>query len=126
MRQKIIKVGDGKFRVNWDDVKYQKDVINLDFNPLINIFNLKQYPSYLLLHWQSRPKGLRRWGIYDGQFDQYYGCDFDKMLFQEDSVNLQLLQIDETKLLLPPSAVVLLPNQSLNYNNETIKCYKSV
>lgn len=120
MRQKIIKLDTGRFKVNWDDSKYEKDIINLDFNPIIKHFNLKQYDDYVLIHWQARPFGLRRWGFYCGKSDQYYGCDHDKAFFSSNS--FKLLQLDETKLLNPPSAVVLLANQKIHYDGEIIQC----
>jgi hypothetical protein len=120
MRQKIIKLDTGKFKINWDDSKYCKEVITLDFNPLIKRFNLAQYPTYTLIHWQARPRGLRRWGCYCGKSDQYYGCDYDKVFFHKGTI--ELLQLDELQLLNPPSAVVLLANQQLSYDGEIIKC----
>lgn len=118
MRQKVIKLGQGRFRVLWE--KLPEQAITLDFNPIIKRFNLNQYKDYVLLHWQARPHGLRRWGLYSGRADQYYGADWDKATF--DQCNIQLLQIDELGLLEPPSAVVFIPDHCVHYSGEIIKC----
>lgn len=122
MRQKIVKTGKGKFNINWDYQKYAHDVIKLDFNPIINHFNLERFSAYTLIHWQSRPKGLRRWGFYCGKSDQYYGCDHDKAFF--DNGTIELLQLDELQLLNPPSAVILLADTQVNFNGIHINCEK--
>lgn len=119
MRQKILKLSKARFNVLWDNLPEQ--LIMLDFNPLINHFNLQKYKNYILLHWQSRPRGLRRWGCYCGHSDQYYGCDYDKIVFDKNNT-IELLQLDELKLINPPSAVVLLPNQKLIYQSGMIQC----
>lgn len=121
IRQKIIKISSGRFRVLWDAQKYQNFALMLDFNPIINHFDLDNlYSDYCLLHWQARPVGLRRWGIYNRKSDQYMGCDYDKLTF--DNVVVQLLQVDELKLVQPPSAVVLLPNHCLHTNGNIVNC----
>lgn len=121
MRQKIIKLSDRRFKVWWDDAVLQRQALTLDFNSIINRFNLPQrYPDFVLLHWQARPKGLRRWGVYHYGNDQYYGTDWDKCSF--DNCTIELLQMDEMQLINPPSAVVLLPNHCVKYNGTIVKC----
>jgi hypothetical protein len=122
IRQKIIKIGKGRFRVLWNEQRYEGQAIILDFNPILQQFNLDNlYRDYCLLHWQSRPFGLRRWGIYHRTEDEYYGVDYDKVSFSNIE-GMQLLQVDETRLISPPSATVLLPNHKINRNGSLIKC----
>lgn len=113
MRQKVIKISKGQFRVFWDEKQYADQALRLDFNALIHHFKLTG--NYCLLHWQARPKGLRRWGIYDAVSDQYFGLDYDAV--QIKSCSVKLLQMDETKLQFPPSAVLWLEGQ-LHYRGE--------
>ncbi|WP_324281579.1 hypothetical protein VKI21_06865 [Cyanobacterium aponinum UTEX 3222] len=111
MKQKIIKLNKGKFQISWE--KIQGSEITLDFNPLIKHFQLEGI--YCLLHWQARPRNLRRWGIYDAVCDQYYGLDYDAVKI--NACEIKLLQIDESKTLFPPTAVLWL-NGKLNYRGE--------
>ena len=121
IRQKIIKLGEGRFRVFWDEQRYLAQALSLDFNPIIQHFKLDAlYSDFVLLHWQARPVGLRRWGMYHRKTDQYYGSDWDKVEF--DDCHISLLQIDELKLVSPPSAVVLLPNHCITREGNIVKC----
>lgn len=101
MRQKIIKEGKAQFRVFWEN--HEKQALKLDFRPLINQLQLSS-PT-VLLHWQGRPWGLRRWGVYCWESDQYYGADHDKL----DLKNLpsKTYQIPEKQFKTLPTAVII-------------------
>ena len=111
MRQIIKKIEPSCFSVWWDNLPESKLIIN--FTPIIKHFNLQNH--FVLAHWQSRPKGLRRWGLYDGISDNYYGADWDKIQTENPCNPLKFLQIDETKLTYPPSAVVLFNHSRIHY-----------
>lgn len=66
--QKIVKVHQAKFLVFWSDRPDSELII--DFNPLIDFFKLEG--NFCLIHWQAKPKGLRKWGTYDRFLDSYF------------------------------------------------------
>ena len=102
MRQVIKKINSSCFLVGWEHAPEQKLIIN--FAPIIKQNNLQNY--LVLAHWQARPKGLRRWGLYDGISDSYYGADWQKIQVSNPHHQIKFLQLDETQLNHPPSAVV--------------------
>ena len=111
MRQIIKKIQKGKFLLWWDLHPTLK--ITVDFLPLIKQFQLSN--NFVLAHWQARPKGLRRWGFYDGFSDNYYGVDYDKIEVEALCDSTRFLQMDEIKLNHPPSAVILFNNSRIDY-----------
>lgn len=76
-----------EFDIYWQGVQGSK--IHLDFNPLLESYQLEG--EYCLLHWQARPRGLRRWGIYDSATGTYTALDAPQLL---DSP-IRLLQVPE-------------------------------
>jgi hypothetical protein len=46
----------------------------VDFGPLVEALNLTG--DYCLVHWQARPRGERRWGVFscEGGEHRYQGC----------------------------------------------------
>ena len=101
----IEKLQEAKFKVSTDNVTNSN--LELDFNPIINEFKLKG--DYLLIHWQAKPKGYRRWGIYSSQSDRY---------FSVASIDLErwtgkTLQLDDATTLTVPKAVLLVHNARL-------------
>lgn len=102
MSQIIEKVGNGQFKIYWEEKP--TEIIELDFNPLIDNFNLRN-KEYLLLHWQAIPMNLRRFGVYDCFLDKYKGVDYDKISF----INTQcsLAQIPDSHYKKRPTAVIV-------------------
>ena len=98
--QVIEKIGAGKFRSYWGKVPDSE--IIMDFNPIINEFNLRG--NFCLLHWQAKPFGLRRWGVYCRNTDTYNSIDYSD--FMKSAILGSLLQIDETKHQTKPTAVI--------------------
>jgi hypothetical protein len=86
--------------------------LNMNFSPIIEQFKLAG--KYCLLHWQAKPKGLRRWGIYDGATDEYSTADWDKLELNPPQVIP--LQVDENIISSVPTAVLLLPNCKCSYD----------
>jgi hypothetical protein len=106
--QKVIKLDRGKFNISWTELHGidNKHKIVLDFKPIIETFKLSG--AFCLTHWQAKPFGKRRWGIYCSRSDNYYPTDYDQVTLP--AIQSQLLQIDETKTQFPPSAVVYYPD----------------
>jgi hypothetical protein len=100
--------GRGKFYLGWDEKP--SEPLTLDFNPIIFTFNLKG--KYLLIHWQARPKGLRKWGFYDSISDNYYSPEFRHNIQLPASVP-QFLQLTENDYKTVPTAVVYIPDASI-------------
>ena len=115
MRQKIIKLGHAQFRVFWET--YEKQELRLDFRPLLSQLNFKG--NMVILHWQGRPWGLRRWGVYCSRSDQYYGVDHDKINLNECPCDT--FQIPEKQFKTLPSAVLVFRNCTINAKGEMME-----
>ena len=113
--QKVIKLNHGIFKIFWTQNHTESIVLN--FIPLIKAFNLSQYNNYVLLHWQAKPKNLRRFGAY--QPDEYFGIDYAN--FSSEDVSCQLIQIPESNITTNPVAVLLFPNCKLFNSEEQFK-----
>ena len=101
MTKLINQKGKALFQLTTENVA--RSQIILDFNPLIRSFNLSG--NFCLLHWQSRPRGYRQWGIYSSRQDLYFSVvDFFCGLPSRS------LQIDDQKFAALPSAVIYYPN----------------
>jgi hypothetical protein len=85
--------------------------LEMDFNPLIDRFRLRG--RFCILHWQAKPKGERRWGVYDSGMDNYTSLKYDQLQLQ---VVPQLLQVDENVIKTVPTAVLMFPNSQLVKN----------
>ena len=87
----IEKIEKGKFKIQWENTP--NSLIMLDFNPLIKVYKL-EHKLGVIEHWQAIPKNLRRWGLYDVLYDNYYSVDADKILFN-NGLKIASLQIPE-------------------------------
>ena len=116
--QIVRKIAHYNFKIFWTDVKDSELLLN--FKPIIDTFKLKN--NFILLHWQAKPKYLRRWGLYYSVKDMYYPFDYYQLKFEEEKSNIRMLQINEAKWNTKPSAVILVQNVSLQItnNNELI------
>lgn len=98
MQQIIEKLERGKFYLRWESspgILYPDSEIKLDFNPLLNEFQLFNHP-YVLEHWQAKPLSYRRWGLYCCVTDAYHSVDFDKYMVS-NFVKSRALQIPDNK-----------------------------
>jgi len=103
MAQVIEKIGQSLFTAKWTE---KPDVLlKMDFKPLMQRMGLKG--KFCLLHWQAKPFGLRRWGVYQSLDDLYYPVDADKLCIKTISFPIQ---IDETTVEFPPTAVLWFRN----------------
>ena len=86
--------------------------LQMDFNPIIERFRLRG--QFCLVHWQAKPFGQRRWGVYDGGSDNY-------VAFKDHELELQVtgqpLQVDENLIKTVPTAVFWFPNSKLVKND---------
>jgi hypothetical protein len=99
-----------KFVLVWRDIQ---EHLVLDFNPIINGFYLTEYSNFVLIHWQGKPKGLRTWGMYDSQTQNYYSDSFEgnKEIYTNNQG--RLLQLNENIHKTLPTAVVCIPNYTI-------------
>lgn len=112
MRHKILRPDPQtpNFKLIWDNT--ENSLIYLDFAPLMREVNHQIGDKFAFLHWQARPKGLRRWGVYDGFTNNYYSCDADKI--EIDKVEHKLIQIDENVIRTLPTAVIYYDKVKIN------------
>ena len=85
--------------------------LQMDFNPIIDWFQLKGY--FCLLHWQAKPFGERRWGVYDSKTDSYWSLLYDQLQIRAIP---RLLQVDETTVKSVPTAVLYFSDSRLMNN----------
>lgn len=100
----VSKLESGIFKLEYKEIPDFELVMN--FNPLIERFKLK--PPFCLVHWQAKPKNQRRWGVYDGQIDNYFSVLHNKLEFNQGKS--RPLQIDEAIYTTVPTAVLLFDN----------------
>lgn len=100
--QNITKLSEAKFHIVWDEKS--EDDLTVNFNPLISTYRLKG--EFCMVHWQAKPKFLRRWGIYDSSTDSYRAFDHDKLDILI-GVQCRPLQINEGMHSTVPTAVLL-------------------
>jgi len=108
MDQNIVKVGPGRFEVYWTVAgrEIPDTRIHLDFNPLIRHSALKRGDAFVIMHWQDKPKGVRRFGAYDGRTDSYYSSANPGI----HGVVPTAFQLDENSVSTSPTAVLLFLN----------------
>lgn len=104
--QVIQKVAPQIFTSHWEQ---NGEIINgsqikLNFQPLIKQFSLTG--NYVLIHWQAKPKGLRRFGVYCST-DCYQAVDHNKLVFNDLPFSLMnAIQVDENFVRTVPTAVL--------------------
>lgn len=101
----ITKLAQAKFKLITDNVPSSELI--LDFNPIIQQFLLSG--SYLLIHWQARPKGHRQWGVYFSETDNYTSLS----AIEFNHILGKTLQLDDAKAITVPSAVIIVQNARL-------------
>jgi hypothetical protein len=102
--QTIERLAEGAFRCEWQDIPDSR--LKLNFDVIIKHFDLSG--QFCLMHWQAKPKYLRRWGIYDSVSDRYHSMDHDKIRFSS-GLTMQTLQLDESLVSTVPTAVIYYP-----------------
>ena len=106
LSQKVKRTSTGQFEVTYEHLPEFK--LALNFNPIIERFNLEG--DFCLLHWQAKPFGLRRWGIYDRAKDSYVACEWNQI---EVLKNPRCLQVDEALVTTVPTAVLCFESASV-------------
>lgn len=86
--------------------------LQMNFNPIIDWFRLRG--KFCILHWQAKPFGQRRWGIYDAGMDEYISLKYCELQLQ---VIPQLLQVDENTIKTVPTAVLYFRDSKLVKND---------
>lgn len=113
-KQIIRKASSGIFTVFWIDNLGEvipNSLINLDFNPIIKSANLIK--DFAICHYQARPKGLRKWGI-------FYEEDYFSVEKVTSSIPYETIWLDELSLTLPPNAVLVHRNCQLVFNQSEV------
>lgn len=109
-KQIIRKASQGIILLFWiDDLgeMLPDSLITLDFNPIIKAANLVK--NFAICHYQARPKGLRRWGI-------FYEEDYFSVEKVTSSIPYETIWLDESSLTFPPNAVLIHQNCQLVFN----------
>jgi hypothetical protein len=102
--QTIDRLAQAAFRCEWEDITDSR--LKLNFDVIIKHFDLSG--QFCLMHWQAKPKFLRRWGIYDSVSDRYHSSEHDQIRFSE-GLSMQTLQLDEALVSTVPTAVIYYP-----------------
>jgi hypothetical protein len=115
MTQVIERLANATFRSQWQNIP--DSTLKLNFDVLIDHFGLPDMGSFCLVHWQAKPKGLRRWGVYCRAADMYYAAD--EILFDE-GLTVETLQMDERIVKTVPTAVLFFRDAIAEQVNEKI------
>ena len=110
MKQIIRKASCGIFLLFWINESGEMlsdSLITLDFNPIIKAANLVK--NFAICHYQARPKGLRRWGI-------FYEGDYFSVEKISSALPYESICLDESDLIYPPNAVIVHRNCQLVFN----------
>ena len=110
MKQTIRKAAPGIILLFWVDNRGEllpDSSITLNFNPIIKAANLIK--NFAICHYQARPKGLRKWGIF------YEGNYFSVETVHAD-IPYETVLLDESGLDFPPNAVIVHRNCQLILN----------
>lgn len=59
------------------------------------------------MHWQAKPRGFRRWGLYDVNDDEYYSREYYQIRFNT-AVKQELIQANDNAIKENPVAVILM------------------
>jgi len=95
--------GHHRFSISWSDPSASGEAnLNLDFEPLIKAFVKKDDDDVYLIHWQARPKTIRRWGVYHVKTRTYTCADSVRII--GSSIGCQL---DESEVKTLPTAVLI-------------------
>ena len=109
-KQIIRKASQGIILLFWiDDLgeMLPDSLITLDFNPIIKAANLIN--NFAICHYQARPKGLRRWGI-------FYNSNYFSVEKISSALPYESIWLDESDLIYPPNAVLVHQNCELILN----------
>ena len=109
-KQVTRKASSGIFLLFWIDNSGEilpDSLITLDFNPIIKAANLVK--NFAICHYQARPKGLRRWGI-------FYDDDYFSVEKINSSIPYESILLNESNLVYPPNAVLIHRNCQLILN----------
>ncbi len=113
----IIECSKGKVGLSYPHLPEFE--LKMDFNPIIESFGLAG--KFCLLHWQAKPFGLRRWGVYDAGSDEYFATTWDCIDVRCSGIPLQL---DEEIIRTVPTAVLLFKQAKIEQQNylSIVKC----
>lgn len=109
----ITKIVPRQFQLVFSDEA--KTTMVLNFQPLVEAINYQR--AYTILHFQSRPKGLRQWGVYDVTNDSYTSTD-DKHLVIKKVPKAH--QIPDTPKIMPTAVLYFVDTTVIVENGYTI------
>ncbi len=109
MLDPFIQTNEGKVVLTYPSMP--EFSLEMNFNPIIDLFRLRG--QFCILHWQAKPFGERRWGVYDAGADRYTSLKYCEL---ELRVIPHLLQVDETIVKTVPTAVLHFPETQLIKN----------
>lgn len=109
MLDPIIETESGKVSLTYPTIPDFD--LQMNFNPIIDWFRLSG--QFCILHWQAKPSGQRRWGLYDAGEDSYTSLKYCELQLRTIP---QLLQVDENIIKTVPTAVLYFPRSQLVKN----------
>lgn len=113
--QVISKISARKFAMHW--LGHLNSNLVVDFTPVINQNNL--VGSYVLIHWQAKPKNLRTWGLYDSRTDSYHSFKKGDIFFPESRI--EIVDIDEKFVNTVPTALIMIPNSYFSESSSSVE-----
>lgn len=110
MLDPVVKTEAGKVSLTYPTMP--EFSLQMDFNPIIDWFRLRG--QFCILHWQAKPFGERRWGLYDAGVDRYTSLKYCEL---QPRVVPQLLQVDESIIKTVPTAILYFSRSRLVKND---------
>jgi len=110
------QIGEAKFHLIWN--KSLSLSIRLDFAPLIDqVQRQGQMSHFCLVHWQARPKYLRRWGVFGflPSTNIYLVCNTIQIQVRQQTA--YTIQLDESQIRTVPTSVIVYPNCKATFDS---------
>lgn len=111
--QTIRKLSEYRFMIEYRDLPDTRLIMN--FEPCVTAANATD--NYCLLHWQAKPRGHRRFGIFNKFAGETNYASTDQPLIAAD-LNIQAIQVDELSLNTIPTAMLYFPNTRVVFTSQ--------
>ena len=101
--------------------------LQMDFQPVFNsVKRITGGKNFVFLHWQAKPFGLRTWGVASWDVEGKFNYLSSENVTYDQTLQSQLIQIDERVFKIKPTAGVLFTNASTQVVNQSLRIVNAV
>lgn len=90
-----------------------KTSLELDFSPFLR---MPKSETFVILHFQGKPKFHRQWGVYSASLDQYFSREWKQLKFAKN-LETHAFSLDERVYKTLPTSVLIYPESKLEVNS---------